>query len=329
MSKRHNQPGEGPSQSMVKKRAVLQDDAGQGSDEDMDTLPIEEPPSTDAQLGSSPSTSQVASHVVRLEIADNPAREVITDQQQPGERLSLDEEVLECISWGDREEGRADLLPVILRRISRQADNEISIEKAMNLLSSRSLQNDLTASWESGSFGNIRCLGECHLYLPHQHLAWPDFNSDILKSTSAVSVPPADVEMDTLSIRGHQDTGVPGLSPSTSQPELAVPGYPTSEMVKDKRTPDEHAALDLPIKTSKSLLKWNLEDPEECDDFLPILVKKIAQNNGLIDVAESNIYQENHKWLSELLVTEWRAGSFRKVRRLSERPLCNLVDKFT
>ena len=123
---------------------------------------------------------------------------------------------------------------------------------------------------------------------------------------------------------------MPGLSPSTSQPELAVPGYPTSEMVKDKWTPHEHATLDLPIKTSKLLLKLDWEDPEEFDDALPILVKKIAENNGLIDVAEvTNIYQENHKWLSELLVTEWQAGSFRRVRRLSERPLCNLVDKFT
>ena len=310
---------------MVKKRAVLQDNAGQGSDEDMDTLPIEEPPSTDVQLGSSPSTSQVVSHVVRFEVADNPAREVIMDQWQLGQHLSLDEEVLECISWGDREEGRADLLPVILRWISRQADKEISIEKAMDLLSSRSLQNDLTASWESGSFKNIRCLGECHIYLPHQHLAWPDFNSDILKSTSAISVPPADVEMDTLSIRGPQDTGMPGLSPSTSQPELAIPGYPTSEMVKDKRTPNEHVTLDLPIKTSKLLLKLNWEDPEECDVALPILVKKIAQNNDLIDVAEvSNIYQENCKWLSELLVMEWRAGSFRRVCHLSEHPLCSV-----
>ena len=291
---------------MVKKRAVLQDNAGQGSDKDMDTLPIKEPPSTDAQLGSSPSTSQVASHIVRFEVADNPTCEVITDQWQLGQHLSLDEEVLECISWGDHKEGHADLLPVILRQISCQADNKISIEKAMDLLSSRSLQNDLTASWESGSFENICCLGECHIYLPHQHLAWPDFNSDILKSTLAVSVPPADVEMDTLSIQGPQDTGMPGLSPSTSQPELAVPGYPTSEMVKDKWTPDEHATLDLPIKTSKLLLKLDWEDLEEFDDALPVLVKKIAQNNGLIDIAEvTNIYQENHKWLSELLVTEW------------------------
>ena len=330
MSKRHNQPGKGLSQSMVKKRAVLQDDAGQGSDEDMDTLPIEEPPSTDAQLGSSPSTSQVASHIVRFEVADNPAHEVITDQWQLGQHLSLDEKVLECISWGDCEEGRADLLPVILRQISHQADNKISIEKAMDLLSSRLLQNDLTASWKSGSFKNIRCLSECHVYLPHQHLAWPDFDSDILKSTLAVSVPPADVEMDTLSIRGPQDTGVPGLSPSTSQPDLVVPNEPTSEMVKEKQTVDEHATLDSAINASK-LTKLDLEDLVYHEaTLLGLLIQITEQNNYTIDYAEaSKIIVQHCDWLTESLVKGWRAGSFKKVRHLSECPLCTLVDKFT
>ena len=167
MAKRSSQPGEDTAQSMMKKRAVLQDDGGQGSDVDMDTLPIQEPPSTDAQLGSSSSTSQVASPIFRFEVAGNPASKMVEDQWQPGERLSLDEEVLECISWGDREEGRAGLLPVILRRIARQAGNEISINEALDLLSDESLQllGTLTKAWESRSFEHIRCLGECHLYL--------------------------------------------------------------------------------------------------------------------------------------------------------------------
>ena len=166
MPKRPNLPGEGTTQSTMKKRAVLQDDGGQqGSDVDMDTLPTQEPSPTDAQLG--PSTSQMASHVVSFEAADNPASKIMEDQQQPGERLSLDEEVLECISWGDREEGRADLLPVILGRIARQAGNEISINEALDLLGNESLQllGTLTKAWESRSFEHIRCLGECHLYL--------------------------------------------------------------------------------------------------------------------------------------------------------------------
>lgn len=117
------------------------------------------------QLGSSSSTSQVASHVVRFEVAGVPPRDMVEGQWRPDERSSLDKDVLECISWGDREEGRADLLPVILKRIARQADNEISIEQAMDLLSDKSLQEILTAGWKRGSFEDIRCLGECQVYL--------------------------------------------------------------------------------------------------------------------------------------------------------------------
>ena len=178
MPKRPNQPGEGTAQSMVKRREVLQDEEGQGGDADMDTLPIQEPSrSTDAPPGSS--TSQVASPVFRFEVADNTASKMVEDQCQPGERLSLDEDVLECISWGDRKEGRADLLPVILRRIARQAGNEISINDALDLLRNETLQlgetgaETLTRAWENRSFEHIRCLGECHLYLPHKQ-SWMD-----------------------------------------------------------------------------------------------------------------------------------------------------------
>ena len=39
-----------------------------------------------------------------------------------------------------------------------------------------------------------------------------------------------------------------------SQPDLAVPGQPTSEMVEDTLEPDVHAAFDIQIKNSFSLL---------------------------------------------------------------------------
>jgi len=124
---------------------------------------------------------------------------------------------------------------------------------------------------------------------------------------------------------------MPGLSPSTSQPDLAVPGEPISEMVKDKRTPDEHATLNSDINTNKLLSKIDLDDPEEREAALPVLVRKIAgQNNYIIDpVTASNIIAGHDDWLPDLLVMEWRAGSFKKVRRLSERPLCILADMFT
>ena len=165
MAKRPKTSDEDISRSRVKQKVRLRDDGGrQGSDVDVDT--IQEPPSTDVQLGSSSSTRQVASRV-RFEVA---ARDMAQGQWRPDERSSLDKDVLECISWGDREEGRADLLPVILRRITRQADNEISIEQAMDALSDKSLQEILTAGWKRGSFEDIRRLGECHVYLSLKQL---------------------------------------------------------------------------------------------------------------------------------------------------------------
>jgi len=174
MAKRPNQPGEDTAQQRVKQRVGLRDDRGQqGSDVDMDTLFIQEPPRTDVQLGSSSSTSQVARHVGRFDVADNPASVMVGNQGKLGESSSLpvDETVLECISWGDREEGRADLLPVILRRIARQVDNEISINQAMDILGDNEwLQEIITAGWKRGSFEDVRCLSECHLYLPHKQV---------------------------------------------------------------------------------------------------------------------------------------------------------------
>src|SRR6267378_6307188 len=83
MSKRRNQPGDGEdtARSRVKQRVGLRDDRGQQEvDVDMDTLSIEEPPRTDVQLGSSSSASQVASHVGRFDVADNPASTMVGGQ---------------------------------------------------------------------------------------------------------------------------------------------------------------------------------------------------------------------------------------------------------
>jgi len=170
MAKRPNQPDEGTAQSRAKRRVVLRGDRGQqGSDVDIDTIPIQEPPRTDVQSRPSSSTSRVARHVERFSVADNLASTMVGNQWKPGESSSLDEKVLECISWGDREEGRADLLPVILRRIARQVQNEISIDQAMDLLGDNKwLQETITACWKHGSFEDIGCLGECHQYLPHK-----------------------------------------------------------------------------------------------------------------------------------------------------------------
>ena len=166
MAKRPKTSDEGISR--VKQKVRLRDDGGrQGRDVDVDT--IQEPSSTDVQLGSSSSTRQVASHV-RFEVAGVPPRDMAQGQWRPDDRSSLDKDVLECISWGDREEGCADLLPAILKRIARQADNEISIEQAMDLLSDKSLQEILTAGWKRGSFEDIRHLGECHVYLSLEQL---------------------------------------------------------------------------------------------------------------------------------------------------------------
>ena len=159
-------PAEDIAQSRVKQRVGLQDYGGQQEwDVGIDTLP---PPRTDVQLGQSSSTSQVASHIFDFEVAESPASNMVVGQCNPHELSSSDREVLECISWGDREEGRVDILPVILRRIARQAGHEISIQEAMTRINDPWLQKTLTTGWERGSFNDIRCLGECHLFLPHE-----------------------------------------------------------------------------------------------------------------------------------------------------------------
>ena len=97
-------------------------------------------------------TSQVASYVVKFEVAGNPASKMVGGQWKPHELSSSDREVqvLKCISWGDREEGRVDILPVILRCIARQAGHEISTKEAMARLSDQWLQKILTTGWECG-----------------------------------------------------------------------------------------------------------------------------------------------------------------------------------
>jgi hypothetical protein len=160
MSKRPSD-GEDTPKSRLKQGAGLRDDGGQqGKHVRKDTLPIQEPPRTYLQLGPSSSTSQ----------ADNLSSTIVGAQWKPYESLSSDQQVLKCISWGDRNEGRADLLPVLLRRIARQAGHEISIKRAMDLLiHDESLQKNLITGWELGSFDDIRRrYGEYHLFIPHE-----------------------------------------------------------------------------------------------------------------------------------------------------------------
>ena len=148
---------------------------------------------------------------------------------------------------------------------------------------------------------------------------------DLFSNITTIS--PADVEMDTLSISGPQSTGDPRASSSINQPDLAVPGQPTSEMVEDKRKPDEHATFDADINKSfsstwldiiignQSLLEANL---------LPLLVTIAQQNNYTIDLATAAnmMEQKQYEWLRDFLIGKWRGRSFTEARRLSECPLC-------
>jgi hypothetical protein len=257
---------------------------------------------------------------------------MVAGQWKPSESSSEDETVLECISWGDREEGRASLLPVILRRIARQVQNEISINQAEDLLGGNKwLQETLTACWKRGSFEDVRRLGECYLYLPNEQrllkepLRDPFFNPDILQSTSPVSIPPADVEIDTLPIRGSQGIDVPGNLPPTSQHDLAVPGEPTSEMVEDKLDHDDDTTLNkqimghFPSTLSSTLLNGGNEEPIEA--ALASLLTVIAQKNNLtIRLGYAQDMLGRYEWLRGLLIEKWQEESFTEVRRLSECP---------
>ena len=128
--------------------------------------------------------------------------------------------------------------------------------------------------------------------------------------------------MDTMFIQGPQDTDMPGISPSTSQPDLAVIGEPTSEMVEDKRKPDDHVALDAQINnTFKSTM---LDQPTSILDFtlLALLMENSKQIDHEITVVDASNMVDQHGWLRDFLVAEWHKKSFTKVRRLSECPLC-------
>ena len=135
------------------------------------------------------------------------------------------------------------------------------------------------------------------------------------------------MEKDTLSISGPQSTGDLRASPSISQPDLAVPGEPTSEMVEDKWKSDEHAAFDTDINDEFPLtlleLVMNMERPLTA--MLSSLLEKIAeQNNHKIHLvtALKMMEQKEYKWLRDFLIAKWRDGSFTEARRLSECPLC-------
>jgi len=144
---------------------------------------------------------------------------------------------------------------------------------------------------------------------PINNLVWTDFNSEILKR-----------------IPGSQDTDMPGLSPSTSQPEFAVPNDPTSEIVEDRR---DHDVLNKQINDR---FPSTGDTMAMCEGLLPSLLVNIArQNNITINIGTAdNMIEEQYKWLREFLIEKWRGKSFTKVRRLSECPLCIFpMDKFT
>jgi hypothetical protein len=137
-----------------------------------------------------------------------------------------------------------------------------------------------------------------------------------------------------MAIREPQGTDVTEFPLSTSQPDLAVPGEPTSKMMEDKRKPNEHAAFDTNLNKGFPLT-WldTMMDEEQLGAILLSLLVKIAQqNNHTIDLAKAAnmMKQERNEWLRDFLIGKWRDGSFTEVRRLSECPLCTFpVDKFT
>ena len=133
------------------------------------------------------------------------------------------------------------------------------------------------------------------------------------------------MEKDTLSISRPQSTDDPQASPSISQPDLAVPGQPTSEMVEDKRKSDEHATFDaVIIKTYPSQLLDNAignETPLE-GLLLAVLVTIAEQNDYTISFATAENMMKEYEWLRDFLIGKWQDGSFTEARRLSECPLC-------
>ncbi len=120
--------------------------------------------------------------------------------------------------------------------------------------------------------------------------------------------------MDTLPIRGPQGTDVPGIPPSTSQPDLAVPGESTSEMVDDKL--DDHTALDKQIMDDYPSLGMK----KALKASLGSLLTEIAQQNNLTLMGNPADMFKQYEWLSDFLIEKWQERSFSEVRRLSECP---------
>jgi hypothetical protein len=142
-----------------------------------------------------------------------------------------------------------------------------------------------------------------------------------------------DVDKDTLTIQGPQDTDSPGILPSPGWPDLAVIDEPTSEMIKDKRKPDDNIALDAQIYTTFRLREI-LDDLKSSvvEVALPLLLMEISKqiDHEITLVDAVNMVHQQHPWLQDLLIAEWRKRSFTKVRRLSECPLCIFhVNTFT
>ena len=136
-----------------------------------------------------------------------------------------------------------------------------------------------------------------------------------------------------MAIWEPQDTDVTEFPPSASQPDVAVSGEPTSEMVEDKRKSDEHAAFDTDLNHKFPLTLLDIFMGEELfSAMLSSLIAKIAeQNNHKIDLvtALKMMEQKEYKWLQDFLIAKWRDGSFTEARRLSECPLCTFpLDKF-
>jgi len=126
--------------------------------------------------------------------------------------------------------------------------------------------------------------------------------------------------MDTLPIRGPQGTDVPGIPPSTSQPDLAVPGESTSEMVEDKL--DDHTALDKQIMDDfpSTVLSTLLDKKKALKGSLGSLLTEIAQQNNLTLMGNPADMFKQYEWLSDFLIEKWQERSFSEVRRLSECP---------
>jgi len=131
--------------------------------------------------------------------------------------------------------------------------------------------------------------------------------------------------MDTLPIRGPQGTDLPGIPPSTSQPDLAVPDEPTSEMVEgklDDTALDKQIMDDFPSTLLSTLLGMDMKKPFKKATLASLLTAIAQQNNLTIKIGNAEDMLQHHKWLLDFLIKKWQGRSFSEVRRLSECPLC-------